>query len=1073
MVYRYLVFMSKIFNELTRVQIPAILHLEKLGYTFVPKGDIKTYDHNTNILTDVFITFIKRLNPELTDPELDSLLKEVIRKTNNDDLGREVYKMLSSKDSPRLIDFDKPDNNDWCCTAEFTCKNEESGDEFRPDITCFINGLPLCFIEVKVPNNHDGILAERERMNKRMQNPKFRRFLNLTQLMIFSNNQEYDNENRVPVQGAFYASITRGKIFFNVFREQTQAFYDNLFLDSENESERERKILRAFNKEVLVGLPEYNTNKKPTTPTNRVISSLLSKERILFLLRYGFAYVDKKFELENGETTTKLEKHVMRYQQLFASLNIRKKLDEGGKSGIIWHTQGSGKTALAYYSVKSLTDFLSKKGVVAKFYFIVDRIDLMEQAKEEFVARNLLVRTADSKEELMRDFQNSISVNNSSGQLEIMVVNIQKFEENESVDLPNSYNINLQRIFFIDEAHRGYNPKGSFLANLLEADKDAIKIALTGTPLIKEERASWKIFGDYIDRYYYDKSIADGYTLKLMREDIETTYKERLLSLLDVAQKEAMQVKAKDFDQHKVIESDNYLNALLDYVIKDLKEFRIQKEDKTVGGMIVCETNHQARKLMELFQKRNNESESMRMSFVYEGLAAEVIPFYGKKLKAELILHDEGDRETRKIIIERFKKTTEIDILIVNKMLLTGFDANRLKRMYLTRKLNGHDLLQALTRVNRPYHDFKYGYVVDFAGIQDNFEATNDEYLRELNRCCDTDETKDENGNAHEIGSAILEDKEIIKNELAELKSVLFAFTCDNVEEFSNELDDLNDRTRLYEVRRVLENAKAISNQVRSYGDAELKSYFSSKLNNIGSIPELLSVVNKRIDRLNQIETISHSEDVSDVVNSILAQIEYSFECKGKSELVILNNEELRDKALKLMQEVERNFDHHDPQYVNLLKLIQDYFKKKHILAENTQEFKDCSAYLDDMTKQIEELNKKNKILMSKYKEDDKYMRVHKRIVEANQQRVVEHGQPIIANEEYKIAESLNELKADIDEMILLNTEIVNGSSFDQAILSIISKKLLDLHIDATIADRKFLRDQIVSEYSSQLQSLR
>lgn len=115
-----------------------------------------------------------------------------------------------------------------------------------------------------------------------------------------------------------------------------------------------------------------------------------------------------------------------------------------------------------------------------------------------------------------------------------MVVNIQKFkEDSEKIQLDNSYSTSLQRVFFIDEAHRGYNPEGSFLANLLEADKDAVKIALTGTPLLKEERESWRVFGNYIDTYYYDKSISDGYTLKLMREPIETVYKEKIKSILD------------------------------------------------------------------------------------------------------------------------------------------------------------------------------------------------------------------------------------------------------------------------------------------------------------------------------------------------------------------------------------------------------------------------------------------------------------------------------------------------------------------------------------------------------------
>ena len=133
-------------------------------------------------------------------------------------------------------------------------------------------------------------------------------------------------------------------------------------------------------------------------------------------------------------------------------------------------------------------------------------------------------------------------------------------------------------------------------------------------------------------------------------------------------------------------------------------------------------------------------------------------------------------------------------------MLLTGFDAPRLKKLYLGRSLDGHDLLQALTRVNRPYKDFKYGYVVDFVDIKENFDSTNDRYLRELNRTADIKETKQN----EPVGNAIIEDREEIIAKMKEIKSVLFNFTCDNPEEFRQEIDEIEDKDRLYELRSVL-----------------------------------------------------------------------------------------------------------------------------------------------------------------------------------------------------------------------------------------------------------------------------
>ena len=293
--------MASSFTENTRVQVPAALHLCKLGYTYLDY--IQEFDGRTNILTDVFIRSVKRLNPLMNDLECQQLIDKIVGMVNNDDLGREFYSLLSANSGLKLVDYTNPENNEWHVTTEFSCENAESGDNFRPDITCFINGLPLVFIEVKKPNNHDGILAERDRINKRMKNRAFRRFFNLTQLMIFSNNQEYDNDNRVPIQGAFYCCTGKNKAFFNVFREADKNFVAD-YPYKEVDSALESVILRHRNCVVIKNLPDYETNKNVNTPTNRVLTSMLSRERILFLLRYGVAYVNKSTELEDGTKKT-------------------------------------------------------------------------------------------------------------------------------------------------------------------------------------------------------------------------------------------------------------------------------------------------------------------------------------------------------------------------------------------------------------------------------------------------------------------------------------------------------------------------------------------------------------------------------------------------------------------------------------------------------------------------------------------------------------------------------------------------------------------------------------------------
>ena len=543
------------FDENSRVKIPALVHATRLGYKYISvKEEKNQIDENTNIFKDIFKESLKKLNKDITEKQISDLLNEINILINNEDLGKAFYSILiNGYRGIRLIDFDNIENNTLNVCTELTYKNGE--DEFRPDVIFLINGMPLSFIEVKKPNNREGILAERDRINKRFHNNKLKKFANITQLLGFSNNQEYNEDSVVPIEGAFYATPSYDKVFFNCFREEDVSILSDL---SDKDVDIENFILKDTNYIQIKGTPEYATNLKHTTSTNRLITSLFHKKRFFKILKYGLAYVERI----DKNSVKHLEKHVMRYQQFFAMLAIENKIENNIKNGIIWHTQGSGKTALAYYSVKYLTDYYQSKGKVAKFYFIVDRLDLLTQAKEEFLARGLNVTTVESKE-AFKDNIASSSVTAANGQLNINVVNIQKFSDESSVK-ESDYNVNIQRIYFMDEAHRSYNPRGSFLANLFSSDRNAVMIALTGTPLVSQEYKSKDIFGDYIHKYYYNKSIADGYTLKLIREGIETTYRTRLNETLKDIRNNIPNISDKDIFAHK-----QYTKDLADYIVTD------------------------------------------------------------------------------------------------------------------------------------------------------------------------------------------------------------------------------------------------------------------------------------------------------------------------------------------------------------------------------------------------------------------------------------------------------------------------------------------------------------------------
>jgi type I restriction enzyme R subunit len=298
------------FNENTRVKIPAILHLCKLGYEYVSLSTAK-YDIGTNIFTDIFKNSIERINSEMDEDMVTRLLEDVSLVLDNEDLGEAFYNMLTATSGTKLIDFNDFNNNSFHVVTELTYKNGD--DEFRPDITLLINGMPLAFVEVKKPNNQEGVLQERDRINVRFKNKKFRKFINISQVLVFSNNMEYDIESIEPIQGAFYASTSYSSANFNCFREEEK--FDLTALLKAEDDDLENLILKDNNLSAIKYSPEFLTNKEPNSPTNRILTSLFSKDRLAMILKYTIAYVNE----EKG-----LEKHIMRYPQLFATKAIER-----------------------------------------------------------------------------------------------------------------------------------------------------------------------------------------------------------------------------------------------------------------------------------------------------------------------------------------------------------------------------------------------------------------------------------------------------------------------------------------------------------------------------------------------------------------------------------------------------------------------------------------------------------------------------------------------------------------------------------------------------------------------------
>lgn len=995
--------------EDSRVKIPALVHFTRLGYTYMSIKDKERnadYDGDTNIFYSQFLSAINRINQvEFTIDDAKKIIDEIKIKLDNDDLGKSFFNILQSGiNDIKLIDFDDVSGtrNDYAVVTELPYENGD--DNFRPDITILINGMPLSFIEVKRQNNREGILTERTRMERRFGNKIYRKFVGITQFTVFPNNNEYDDSDIEPIQGAFYASSSYARMFFSKFREQREAELKSKMkpIDIEDEA----FILADTNLVAIKGTPEYASSINENSPTNRIITSLYTKDRILFLLKYGICYKTTT----NKDGITQIEKHIMRYPQMFATMAIRDKLREGVRKGVIWHTQGSGKTALAYSNVRYLTDYFSREeGKIAKFYFIVDRLDLAEQAKGEFEARGLNVKMIKDKKQFIDDIVNP-GESNTSGKTTMTVLNIQKFSK-ESVTKPADYNVNVQRIYFLDEAHRSYNPTGSFLANLMSSDRNAVMIALTGTPLIGEGYNTKDVFGNYIHKYYYNQSIADGYTLKLIREEIETTYKNQMNETLDQIVRQGSIAKKELYAHPKFVEK------MVDYIIHDFGEGR-NVLDSSIGAMIVCDSSEQAREVDRQLNHFNAYTHA-------------------------LILHDEGTKQDRKDEQEEFKKGN-IDILVVYNMLLTGFDAPRLKKQYLARMIKAHNLLQTLTRVNRPYKGYHYGYVVDFANIKDEFDKTNKAYF---------DELQAEIGDEVQNYSNIFKSKEDIEKDLNEVKNQLFLYDTSNVVSFINQINEIDDKKQLLDLRQALENYKAMYNLIRLYGYEDLYEHF-----NVENAIKCLNEVNNRISIVNLKNSIDSSEDMTQVLNMALDQIDFQFHKIKEEELIIADA--FRDTLEKTRREiVDRCLDSKDPEYISLLDELKRVFKKKNIEELTSDEMKQMMGELNVLKKKAEKRNLADRMLAAKYSGDVKYMRTHKRIM----------GSPPPIADAIILHRILMNVKSKADDQIAHNENILdNEDYFIKSLQPIILKACLGENVKVERQQILFIDNCLSKEYISE-----
>jgi type I restriction enzyme, R subunit len=384
---------------------------------------------------------------------------------------------------------------------------------------------------------------------------------------------------------------------------------------------------------------------------------------------------------------------------------------------------------------------------------------------------------------------------------------------------------------------------------------------------------------NYLHKYYYNASIADGYTLRLIREEIATEYKLSLQQTL----KDIKILQSRE-NREIVYASETFVRPMLDYILKDFEKTRRTHNAPDIGAMVICDSAAQARKLMELFGERADAPET-----------APAIPFptyaEGRQKAAEppnpplapsrrdfaprraaLILHDEGSKDLRKEDIEEFKQG-RIDLLFVYNMLLTGFDAPRLKKLYLGRVIRAHNLLQALTRVNRTYPNFRYGYVVDFANIQEEFKKTNQAYFEELQL---------ELGDELKNYSNLFKPAEEIRAECEAIQDALCHFDLGNAEAFSRQISQIHERGPMLDIVRALDNARDLYNVIRQGGQYDLLDALDFK-----QLLRLRTEAQNHLALINQKLALENHADNSNLLHLALEDIVFAFRKVSEAELRI------------------------------------------------------------------------------------------------------------------------------------------------------------------------------------------
>lgn len=710
-------------DEIQKVEQPAIELLQRLGWTYVP-GTQLTPDAPTQygqkaerayyrdvLLANRLERAIQRLNPWLSEENLRKVLRDITHPIHAGlmEYNQAFWQMLVNYVSVeqdlgrgrkgqtvKIIDFDTPDNNDFLCTTQF--KIEGPNQKIIPDIVCFVNGLPLAVIECKSPYIADAVAQGIDQLH---------RYANLREPSAEEGAQKLFWYNQLMVSTcrdqAKVGTISSGMSHYADWKD-AYPLTDSQVRDLLEAPIADDTLSTQFSD--MSAAPYLITATRPAERVHSAPAAITAQECLLAGMFYRSHFLDiiQNFVIYEP-IDGRLIKKVARYQQYRAVNKVIDRLKNGAtrkeKSGVVWHTQGSGKSlTMVMLAVKMRRDPVLKQ---YKLVFVTDRTQLDSQLSTTFRnAQNETVHNADSVADLRSLLQKDAS--------DIVTAMVQKFQEAEQEDDFSKLNISDKIIVLADEAHR--TQFGGLAMTINAALPNAPKIGFTGTPLLKTQKMD-QAFGGYIDQYKINEAVEDGATVRIIYEgrQVKTDVVGDSLDVLfeeyfqDYSEEDKRAIKKKYGVERAVREAP----ARIRWVCIDLlKHYREHILPNGFKGMIVVGSRHAA----TVFKKTLDELGAPPSEVIISGSHND--PAY---------LAQYTDSTRQKSIIKDFTKPLDEDptaLLIVKDMLLTGFDAPIAQVMYIDRSLKDHTLMQAIARVNRTYKGKQAGFIVDYYGLSDH-----------------------------------------------------------------------------------------------------------------------------------------------------------------------------------------------------------------------------------------------------------------------------------------------------------------------------------------------------------------